>query len=126
MIYFNEVLVKKAYELLKSVSDLQEAKKDVTTIDQILYNYDNHLPLDYDYLIKYEHELCNKYETIKLIDELSKRVRWKEQSGYINEGNYPPCISNLKNYKFCILAHALKSTGEIVEYIEFFDKSKIL
>ena len=126
MIYFDEGLVKKAYGLLKSISDLQEAKNDVETIDQILCSCKNNLPLDYGYLIKYDQELCNKYETIKIIDELSKRIKWKVQAGYSNKSNYPPIISNLENYKFCILAHALKSTGEIVEYIEFFDKSKIL
>ena len=93
MIYFDEVLVKRAYDLLKAVRDLQEAKKDVTTIDQILYNYDNNLLLDYDYLIKYEQELCNKYETIKIIDELSKRVKWKEQTSYTNKSNYSPVLS---------------------------------
>ena len=45
---------------------------------------------------------------------------------YTNKSHYPPIISDLENYKYCILAHALKSTGEIAEYIDFFDKNKIL
>ena len=70
MIYFDERLVKKAYDLLKSVSDLKDAKKDVETIDQILYSFENNYLLDHQYLVKYEQELYNKYDEIKIINEL--------------------------------------------------------
>lgn len=127
MIYFDKELCEKAYKLLESTKDLKDTKEDIEKIDHILFDFNRGAALNYDYLQHYDQELNRKYEEITIINSLANSLKWKKDSDYVYDKiNCPRVIRDLDNCRYCILAHVLKKAGEIKEYIEFFDKGKII
>lgn len=124
MYHFNPDKIKKAYDLLKNCKDLAEAKNDVDQIDMIISNNFNmwgKLSLQ-----QYDKQLRQKYIEINELQILADAAKW-----------LVPCVGNqtyqsiiieierLKFDKFGIMARILKTSGEIVNLFDFFDRQYI-
>lgn len=126
MYYFDPELVKSATDLLKECKDLTDAAKDEKTLADIINDSNYKFKTIYE-LQALDQQMREKYPAINAMQILANAVSWiKIPAGQKIYNLSIEEIERLKFDRFGILAHALKSAKRILDYTEFFDKSKIV
>lgn len=126
MYYFDSNLVKYATELLKEYKNLSEAARDVEYLENIICS-PYHYYFDSNWLLQIDQQMRKKYPAIDAMQALADAVNWiKLPIGQQSYNVSTAEIERLKFDRFGIMAHALKSVKKVVDYAEFFDKSKIV
>lgn len=123
MYYFDKELCNKAVELIRKSKEFADIATDVRRIDVVLNFPTNFSSWDMQNL---DNEIRNKYHEIEVFRRAAEGVKWKVS----NSGNYmsSPIIQEREALKFdyyFLCALALLRSGEIADYIAFFDKEHI-
>ena len=122
MYYFDEKLCKTAVELLQNSKDLADIADDVQKINRVL-NYSTLISLQD--MRNLNSEINEKYPEIGVFKNIADNVNWIVSSNVYYQQNTTQEVENLKFDRFYLYALALKKSGEIAEYIDFFDKKHI-
>lgn len=122
MYYFNEELCKTAVELLQNSKELIDIANDVQKINRVL-----NCPalISLQDMRNLDREIKDKYPEIQIFNNIADSVKWKESSNVYYQQNTIQEIEELKFDRFYLYALALKKSGEIAEYMDFFDKNYI-
>lgn len=122
MYYFDEKLCKTAVELLQNSKDLVGIANDVQKINCVLNCPALFSPHDMRNL---DSEIKKKYPEIQAFKILADNVNWIVSSNVYYQQNTTQEAESLKFDRFYLYALALKKSGEIAEYMDFFDKKRI-
>ncbi|MGN0760947.1 MAG: hypothetical protein ACI4MV_03280 [Christensenellales bacterium] len=122
MYYFDEKLCKTAVELLQNSKDLSDIANDVHKINRVL-NYSTLISLQD--MRNLDIEIKDKYLEIQVFKMLADKVNWIVSSNGYCQQNTVIEVEELKFDRFYLYALALKKSGKIAKYIDFFDKKRI-
>lgn len=122
MYYFDEKLCKTAVELLQNSRELIDIANDVQKINRILNCSALFSPHDMRNL---DSEIKKKYPEIGVFKIIADNVNWIVSSNVYYQQNTVIEVEELKFDKFYLYALALKKSGKIAKYIDFFDKKRI-
>ncbi len=122
MYYFDKVLCRKAFELLKTTNELADITNDV---QQIINMLDYSSFFTSSQMIELDKYIKEKYPEIFIFQKLAASVKWKEPINSTSTQNTSLEIEKLKFDCYYLLALALEHSGKIVELYDFFDKAYI-
>lgn len=122
MYYFDEKLCKTAVELLQNSRELIDIANDVQKINRVLNCPALFSPHDMRNL---DSEIKKKYPEIGVFKNIADSVNWAVSSNGYCQQNTVIEVEELKFDRFYLYALALKKSGEIAEYVDFFDKKHI-
>lgn len=123
MYYFDEKLCKTAVELLQNSKDLADIANDVQKINRVL-NYSTLISLQD--MRNLNSEINEKYPEIGVFKNIADSVNWAVSSNGYCQQNTVIEVEELKFDRFYLYALALKKSGKIAKYIDFFDKKRIV
>ncbi len=123
MYYFDEKLCKTAVELLQNSKDLVGIANDVQKINRVLNCPALFSPHDMRNL---NSEINEKYPEIGVFKIIADSINWKVSSNVYYQQNTVIEVEELKFDRFYLYALALKKSGKIAKYIDFFDKKRIV
>lgn len=122
MYYFDEKLCKTAVELLQNSRDLADIANDAQKINRVLNCPALFSPHDMRNL---DSKIKKKYPEIQIFKNTADNVNWIVSSNGYCQQNTVIEVEELKFDRFYLYALALKKSGKIAKYIDFFDKKRI-
>lgn len=122
MYYFDKQLREKAEKLIHKSKDLADIAQYTQRIIEVL-NYPTHFSIQY--MQSLDNEIKARYPDIRLFQGIADSIKWKTPIGSSNQQHFVYEIEALKFDLFYLYALALFRSGEIVEYMDFFDKNYI-
>lgn len=120
MYYFDKNLCEKAANLIYKSKELVDIAQDAQKINEVLnypalFSVQNKRDLD--------NEIKTKYPDIRVFKNIADSIKWKVSSKFLYQYNTVQEIEELKFDLFFLYAFALIRSGEITEYLVFFDKN---